>query len=151
MSTFLLEIGTEELPADFARLALPQLERLVRQDLDALRLHYDGIQCTSTPRRLVILATGLSERQPDLEEERKGPPGSQAWSDGKPTAAALGFAKRCGVPAESLELRETPKGPFVFARCQEPGRPSLEVLSTQIPPVDRGAAGSPLHALGGGR
>ena len=133
MSTFLLEIGTEELPADFARLALPQLERLVRQDLAALRLQYDGIHCTSTPRRLVIRATGIPERQPDLEEERKGPPGSQAWSDGKPTAAALGFAKRCGVPAESLELRETPKGPFVFARCQEPGRPALEVLSTQIP------------------
>ncbi|MBD2423218.1 glycine--tRNA ligase subunit beta [Cyanobium sp. FACHB-13342] len=133
MSTFLLEIGTEELPADFARLALPQLERLVRQDLAALRLHHDGIHCTSTPRRLVIQAMGIPERQPDLVEERKGPPGSQAWSDGKPTAAALGFAKRCGVPAESLELRETPKGPFVFARCQEPGRTSLEVLSTQIP------------------
>jgi glycyl-tRNA synthetase beta chain len=133
VSTFLLEIGTEELPADFARLALPQLERLVRQDLAALRLPIDEIHCTSTPRRLVIRATGIPERQPDLEEERKGPPGTQAWSDGKPTAAAIGFAKRCGVPPESLELRETPKGPFVFARCQEPGLPSLEVLSTQIP------------------
>lgn len=133
MATFLLEIGTEELPADFARLALPQLERLVRRDLDALRLRHDRIHCTSTPRRLVITATGLPDRQPDLEEERKGPPGGQAWADGKPTQAALGFAKRCGVPAEALEIRDTPKGPFLFARYREPGRPTPAVLAEQIP------------------
>jgi glycyl-tRNA synthetase beta chain len=133
LSTFLLEIGTEELPADFARLALPQLEQLVRKDLDGLRLGFDEIRCTSTPRRLVITVAGLPERQPDLEEDRKGPPKAQAWIDGKPTAAALGFAKRCGVAAEALEIRDTPKGPFVFARCREVGRPAAEVLAGQIP------------------
>ncbi len=133
MSTFLLEIGTEELPADFARLALPQLERVVRRDLDAQRLHHGRIHCTSTPRRLVVTVSGLPERQPDLQEDRKGPPGPQAWSEGKPTAAALGFAKRCGVSAEALEIRDTPKGPFVFARCLEPGRATVEVLAEQIP------------------
>lgn len=133
VSTFLLEIGTEELPADFARLALPQLERLVRKDLDGLRLGFDTIHCTSTPRRLVITVAELQERQQDLEEERKGPPKAQGWSDGKPTAAALGFAKRCGVTAESLEIRDTPKGPFLFARCREVGRPAAEVLAGQIP------------------
>lgn len=133
MSTFLLEIGTEELPADFARLALPQLEQLVRRDLDDLRLGYDTIHCTSTPRRLVITVAGLPECQPDLEEDRKGPPKAQAWSEGRPTAAALGFAKRCGVAADALEIRDTPKGPFVFARCRELGRPAAEVLAAQIP------------------
>ena len=133
MSTFLLEIGTEELPADFARLALPQLEQLVRKDLDGLRLGFDAIRCTSTPRRLVVTVAGLPERQPDLEEDRKGPPKAQAWKEGKPTAAALGFAKRCGVAAEALEIRDTPKGPFVFARCREVGRPAAEVLAGQIP------------------
>ena len=133
MSTFLLEIGTEELPADFARLALPQLEQLVRRDLDTLRLSYDRIYCTSTPRRLVVSVAGLPPRQPDLEEERKGPPQAQALKDGQPTAAALGFAKRCGVAAEALEIRDTPNGPFVFARCLEVGRPTPELLSTRIP------------------
>ncbi len=133
MSTFLLEIGTEELPADFARLALPQLEQMVRKDLDGLRLGFEAIHCTSTPRRLVITVGGLPERQPDLEEDRKGPPEAQAWSEGRPTPAALGFAKRCGVAAEALEIRDTPKGPFVFARCREVGRPAAEVLAGQIP------------------
>ena len=133
MSTFLLEIGTEELPADFARLALPQLEQLVRRDLATLRLSHERVYCTSTPRRLVVSVTGLPHRQPDLEEERKGPPQAQALKDGQPTAAALGFAKRCGVAPEALEIRDTAKGPFLFARCLEPGQPTTDVLATQVP------------------
>ena len=133
MSTFLLEIGTEELPADFARLALPQLEQLVRRDLATLRLSHERVYCTSTPRRLVVSVTGLPHRQPDLEEERKGPPQAQALKDGQPTAAALGFAKRCGVAPEALEIRDTAKGPFLFARCLEPGQPTTDVVATQVP------------------
>ncbi|MCP9809118.1 glycine--tRNA ligase subunit beta [Cyanobium sp. HWJ4-Hawea] len=133
MSTFLLEIGTEELPADFARLALPQLEALVRRDLGTARLSHAELDCTSTPRRLAVVVSGLLAAQPDLEEERKGPPASQAFKDGNPTQAALGFASRCGVEPSDLEVRETPKGPFVFARCLEPGRPSAEVLAELIP------------------
>ena len=70
MSTFLLEIGTEELPADFARLALSQLESLVRRDLEQLGLSSQVIQVTGTPRRLALLVEGLASCQPDREEER---------------------------------------------------------------------------------
>ncbi|MFZ9974995.1 MAG: glycine--tRNA ligase subunit beta, partial [Vulcanococcus sp.] len=97
MSTFLLEIGTEELPADFARLALPQLEQVVRRDLSEARLGHGEIRCTSTPRRLAIQIQDLQPAAPDLEEERKGPPAAQAFKDGTPTPAAEGFAKRCGI------------------------------------------------------
>ena len=87
VSTFLLEIGTEELPADFARLALPQLEQLVRRDLGEARLSHGSIQCTGTPRRLVVQVQDLAQAAPDLEEERKGPPAAQAFKDGTPTQA----------------------------------------------------------------
>ncbi len=133
LSTFLLEIGTEEMPADFARLALPQLQQLVGRDLANLRLAHSAIRCTSTPRRLVLMVDGLPEQQPNLEADRKGPPASQGWQEGQPTGAALGFARRCGVPAEALEIRDTPKGPFVFARCIEVGLPTVTVLAGQIP------------------
>ncbi len=53
--------------------------------------------------------------------------------DGQPGPAAIGFANRCGVDPASLELRDTPKGPFVFARILQPGRPSEEVLAERIP------------------
>ncbi|MFL0735925.1 MAG: glycine--tRNA ligase subunit beta, partial [Prochlorococcus sp.] len=132
MSTFLLEIGTEELPADFARLALPQLEQMVDRDLQSLRLSYGKIHCTSTPRRLVVLVEDLASAAEDLEEVRKGPPAGQAFKNDVPTQAAIGFAKRCGLPPEALELRDTPKGAFVFAKVLERGRPAIELLPQQI-------------------
>jgi glycyl-tRNA synthetase beta chain len=133
VSTFLLEIGTEELPADFARLALPQLEQMVRRDLSEARLGHGAIRCTSTPRRIALQVHDLQAAAPDLEEERKGPPAAQAFKNGVPTPAAEGFAKRCGLAADALEIRETPKGPFVFATVLERGRPAPDLLSACIP------------------
>ena len=150
LSTFLLEIGTEEMPADFARLALPQLQQVVACDLASLRLNPCEIRCTSTPRRLVLWVDGLPDRQPDLEEERKGPPAAQGWKDGQPTAAAHGFARRCGVAAEALQVRDTPKGAFVFARCVATGRPTLNVLSEQIPQWLAALQGRRFMRWGGG-
>jgi glycyl-tRNA synthetase beta chain len=133
VSTFLLEIGTEELPADFARLALPQLEQMLQRDLAEARLGHGAIRCTSTPRRLAVQVANLEAAAPDLEEERKGPPAAQAFKDGMPTPAAVGFAKRCGIDPAALEVRETPKGPFVFATVLEKGRSAPELLSEWIP------------------
>ena len=95
MATFLLEIGTEELPADFARLVLGQLEPMVRRDLAEQRLSFDALHCTSTPRRIALQLDGLADAAEDLQEERKGPPAGQAFKDGEPTKAAIGFAQRC--------------------------------------------------------
>ena len=129
----MLEIGTEELPADFARMALPQLEHVVRRDLQAQRLSHGLIQTTGTPRRLAITVHALPSGAADRQEDRKGPPAAQGLINGQPTPAGLGFAKRCGVSAEALEIRDTPKGPFVFASVVERGRPTLELLAEHIP------------------
>lgn len=141
MATFLLEIGTEELPADFARLALPQLQLLVGQSMAEQRLDHDAVTVTGTPRRLAVLVEGLPERQSDRSEEHKGPPAQQAFRDGQPTPAAVGFARRCGVDPLQLEVRDTPKGPFVFASSLTPGRATGEVLADLIPTWIRGLQG----------
>ncbi len=133
MATFLLEIGTEELPADFVRLAHPQLEAIVARDLQEARLSWDSLRASGTPRRLAVTIAGLPERQQDLVEDRKGPPAQQAFRDGQPTPAALGFARRCGCAPEALEIRDTDKGPFVFARTTEAGRSAEDVLAGCIP------------------
>jgi glycyl-tRNA synthetase beta chain len=133
VATFLLEIGTEELPADFVRTALPQLEALVRRDLADLHLSHGTVRSLGTPRRLAIQVEQLSEQQEDRVEELKGPPGGQAFQDGRPTAAAEGFARRCGVKASQLEVRATPKGEFVFAHFSQPGRPTRELLVERAP------------------
>ncbi|CAI8394174.1 MAG: Glycine--tRNA ligase beta subunit [Cyanobium sp. ARS6] len=132
-NTFLLEIGTEELPADFVRSALQQLERRVRTDLKELRLDHGHLSVTGTPRRLLVQISDLIDSQPDLEEDRKGPPVSQALVDGQPGPAAIGFAKRCGVDPAQLESRDTPKGPCLFARVCTPGQRSSVLLQDFIP------------------
>ena len=133
MATFLLEIGTEELPADFAGSALDQLEQRVRRDLAEARLSSGSIKAEGTPRRLALRLEELPERQEDRSEERKGPPAQQAFREGLPTPAALGFARSCGVDPEALEVRDTGKGAFVFARTMERGRATAEVLAELVP------------------
>lgn len=151
VSTFLLEIGTEELPADFARLALPQLEAVVRRDLAEQRLSFDQVECTSTPRRLAVRIAGLPAAQPDLADERKGPPAGQAFAaDGTPTQAAVGFASRCGVPVEALEVRETAKGPFVFALVRQKGLAASDVLAALVPSWISGLQGRRFMRWGSG-
>jgi len=133
MATFLLEIGTEELPADFAGSAPGQLEQAVRRDLAEARLDHGAITTFGTPRRLALLVADLPDRQADRQEERKGPPARQAFQDGRPTEAALGFARRYGIGPEALQVRDTEKGPFVFASSLQPGQPTASLLAELVP------------------
>jgi glycyl-tRNA synthetase beta chain len=133
MATFLLEIGTEELPADFAGSAPGQLEQMVRRDLAEARLEHGALTTYSTPRRLALQVEGLPLRQGDLREERKGPPAQHAFRDGQPTEAARGFARRCGVDPAELQVRETEKGPFVFASSLQQGRATATLLAELAP------------------
>ena len=107
-TTFLLEIGTEELPADFARQALNQLEERVIRDLTEARLSHGPVAVFGSPRRLGLCVAALESRQPDLEDERKGPPVTQAIQNGAPGPAAVGFARRCGVSPSDLVEKDGP-------------------------------------------
>ena len=149
-STFLLEIGTEELPADFARLALDQLRQRVLSDLRDQRLDHAEVHINGTPRRLVVQVEGLADRQPDLTEERKGPPVAQAFKDGAPGPAAIGFAKRCGVEPSALDVRDTPKGPCVFATVTTVGQDSAALLQQLIPTWITGLQGRRFMRWGSG-
>lgn len=133
MPTFLLEVGTEELPADFVDSALAQWQSRLPKALDEHFLTPEAIQVYGTPRRLAMLIQGLPVRQPDREEDVKGPPASAAFKDGKPTSAAAGFARKQGVELDALEIRETDKGAFVFALKKTTGRPATEIITELIP------------------
>jgi glycyl-tRNA synthetase beta chain len=130
---FLLEVGTEELPADFVDSALDQLQNRVRESLAAETLTATSIEVYGTPRRLAVLISGLPERQADRTEEIKGPPASTAYKDGKPTAAAEGFARKQGISLDSFVLRDTDKGQFVFIEKTIPGRETREIFIELIP------------------
>jgi len=82
---FLLEVGTEELPADFVASAIAQLRERVSKSLETESLGATNIQVYGTPRRLAVLITGLPRQQQDRTEEIKGPPASAVYKDGKIT------------------------------------------------------------------
>lgn len=133
MSDFLLEVGTEDLPAGFVSDAIRQWEKMIPASLAAEALTNDRVQIYGTPRRLSVIVTNLPDRQIDRVEEIKGPPAAAAYKDGQPTPAAIGFAKKQGVDISSLELRPTDKGEFIFITKTIAGRDTREILTELIP------------------
>ncbi len=131
---FLLEIGTEELPATHVWAALEQLEGLIPAALEEARLEHGAIHIWGTPRRLVVFVEGMASRQPDEERIVKGPPARIAFdAEGKPTRAAQGFARSQGVPLEALRVEQIGGGEYVVATVRTEGRPAAQVLAELAP------------------
>ena len=119
MPSLLLEIGAEELPAGACREAEAQLAELARAHVGKA-----PSQLFVGPRRLGFVVDDLPERTAD--EWVKGPP------ENLRERAAAGFAKKHGVSADALEVREG------FLGVTVPGRELREVLPEQIDRIVRG-------------
>ncbi|MEJ5377584.1 MAG: glycine--tRNA ligase subunit beta [bacterium] len=134
MADLLLEVGTEEIPASYIQPALESLAQSARTSLANLRLSFESVHTWGTPRRLVLMVEGVSESQPDLDQEVMGPPEKVAFDpQGQPTKAALGFARAQGVTLEELRVVETPKGRYLAARKRQAGRATRDLLAEELP------------------
>jgi glycyl-tRNA synthetase beta chain len=134
MPDFLLEIGTEEIPARMIAAAEAELRKRVEGLLERERLWPAGeLTQLDSPRRLALLAPGVPAAQPDVTEQVTGPSVNVAFRDGQPTQAALAFAKKHGVGISMLERIATPKGEYVVARVTKKGRSAAEILSESLP------------------
>lgn len=132
MSSLLLEVGTEEIPARMIGRARRDLERLFVQEIRALDIH-DGVtvRVEATPRRLTLFAESLPARQADRVQTLTGPPRRIAFeADGSPTRAALGFARKAGVPVDELEMGADGK---LSVRRLIKGRQAGELLAERLP------------------
>ena len=133
MSNLLLEIGTEEIPAGYIAPALKQMEELFAEQVKKNRLSFDSIHTTGTPRRLVLFASGLPQRQEDIVQEVKGPAAKVAFDEsGKPTKAAIGFASSQGVKAEDMKVVDTSRGKYCFAIKEIEGRRIFDLLPEML-------------------
>ncbi len=136
---FLLEIGTEELPAADLQSALEQLNARVPALFDELRLPHGEISVLGTPRRLVVIVEKLAARQDEKETVVKGPPASRAYdAAGQPTRAAEGFAQSKGMSISDLQTREIDGGVYLVALVKEICRPAHEVLKEALPGLIEG-------------
>ena len=133
MADLLFEIGAEEIPAGFVPPAIEQLERDLAKALAEARLAHGEVRAVGTPRRLAVWAREVAPRQADARTEAFGPPVAQAYdADGKPTPAALGFARSQGVEVSALARTQTPKGERLSVTKVEKGRKAEQVLPAML-------------------
>lgn len=142
---FLIEIGCEELPAEWLDGLVADFAAGLDRGLREAVIPAAAVQGSGTPRRLVACATDVPARQPDRVERKLGPPARVGRTGhGEWTRAALGFARRLGVEgpdAESvLDVFETDRGPYVGIESKIPGRPAVELLPGAIESALRGLA-----------
>ena len=134
MPEFLLEIGTEEIPARMVAAAQEELLRRVGELLIRERLAATGaLAGFDTPRRLAVLASEIPNAQPDASEQINGPAVSVAFKDGQPGPAAHAFAKKAGVDVSQLQRVTTPKGEYLSAKLTSKGRSAKEILTEALP------------------
>lgn len=134
MSTYLLEIGTEELPADYVSEAQERLKSLVGEALSQANLPFESVNTMGTPRRLACIVSGLAAKQTTVRKKVKGPPIKSSFdSTGKALPPAVGFAQKQGLKVDELGKEEIGGVEYLIADLVIEGKASTEVLKDVIP------------------
>ena len=127
---FLVEIGTEELPPKALKTLATSFADNVEAQLNQAGLTFDKIEWFATPRRLAVKVLNLATQQPSKEIEKRGPAVSAAFdAEGKPTKAAEGWARGCGITVEQAERIATDKGEWLVHRAKIEGQPTKNLLN----------------------
>ena len=127
---FLVEIGTEELPPKALKTLATSFADNVEAELNQAGLSFDKIEWFAAPRRLAVKVLNLATQQPSKEIEKRGPAVSAAFdAEGKPTKAAEGWARGCGIIVEQAERIATDKGEWLVHRAKIKGQPTKNLLN----------------------
>lgn len=142
---FLLEIGSEELPASFVTIGSRNLEKNLRALLDKEQIAYERMSIYATPRRIAVYVHKLAKGKPLQISEKKGPSLDQAYdANGSLKPAGEGFFRSLGIPAPNLEairqnqidgisIRQVKDVAYVFGIVRQEGRATAAILSEQLP------------------
>lgn len=140
---FLLEVGTEEMPPAEAQAAAAQLRALVDGALAGTRLEHGPVEVTATCRRLVARVADVAGREDDHEQVQRGPRISVAFdAGGKPTKAALGFARSQNVSVDDAGQADVDGIPYMAVTRRQEGRDALTALAAVLPPAVTGLRSS---------
>ena len=130
---FLVEIGTEELPPKALKTLATSFADNVEAELNQAGLSFDKIEWFAAPRRLAVKVLNLATQQPSKEIEKRGPAVSAAFdAEGKPTKAAEGWARGCGITVEQAERIATDKGEWLVHRAKIEGQPTKNLLNNIV-------------------
>ena len=131
LQPLLIEIGVEELPAIPFLKELPNIEKKWQKILDEYSLESE-FSFYYTPRRLVLWHPEFPTTQPVRYEEFFGAPVEIAFKDGKPTKAAEGFARKCGVSVEELGRAKRGDKEILYYKKEIPPKAAKEILPEMI-------------------
>ena len=133
MPNLLIEIGVEELPVGALDVIYDELAVKTRQKLVDERIAFADVKVEATPRRIALFVQGIAAVQPDRELEISGPSHEKCYGpDGRPTQVLAGFLKSKQSTEKNIEIRETPKGKFIFLRKKEKGGAVAALLPEMI-------------------
>jgi len=136
MTTFLLEIGAEEIPAGYIEPALKALSATLATQLQKARIDHGTITTYGAPRRLAVMVADVAAKQKSVTNEMLGPPAKIGFDDtGRPTMAAEKFAEKVGIKVDRLKTKETDKGTYLFAKKVERGVATATVLKQILPGI----------------
>ncbi|MDO8746159.1 MAG: glycine--tRNA ligase subunit beta, partial [Thermodesulfovibrionales bacterium] len=128
-SSLLLEIGTEDIPARFLPSATRQLKENTETIFKDNHIRFSEVKTLGSPRRLAVIANGMSPMQEDRVKEIFGPSKKAAFdADGRHTKAATGFANSQGISVEKLIVKKKDKGEYIVAVIEEKGMHVRELL-----------------------
>ncbi|WP_340616355.1 glycine--tRNA ligase subunit beta [Xenorhabdus entomophaga] len=131
--TFLVEIGTEELPPKALRSLAESFAANFEAELKNANLGHGEVSWFAAPRRLALRVENLAAAQADREVEKRGPAIAQAFdAEGNPTKAAEGWARGCGITVDQAERMVTDKGEWLLYRAQVKGREAKELLADMV-------------------
>ncbi|CEE90981.1 glycine tRNA synthetase, beta subunit [Xenorhabdus nematophila str. Anatoliense] len=131
--TFLVEIGTEELPPKALRSLAESFAANFEAELNNANLGHGEVSWFAAPRRLALKVANLAAAQADREVEKRGPAIAQAFdAEGKPTKAAEGWARGCGITVDQAERMVTDKGEWLLYRAQVKGREAKDLLAEMV-------------------
>ncbi|AKZ65752.1 glycine--tRNA ligase subunit beta [Candidatus Palibaumannia cicadellinicola] len=126
---FLVEIGTEELPAKILRKLAQDFAAKFSSELSDARISYNEIKWFATPRRLALKVISINSVQSDSYIEKIGPAISNSFDQkGNPTKAAIGWAKFCGINLNQAERMSTHKGEWLVYRYRVIAKPVKSLL-----------------------
>ncbi|HCR2994988.1 TPA: glycine--tRNA ligase subunit beta [Serratia marcescens] len=131
--TFLVEIGTEELPPKALRSLAESFAANFTAELDNAGLEHGEVNWFAAPRRLALKVANLSAAQADREIEKRGPAIAQAFdAEGKPSKAAEGWARGCGITVDQAERLVTDKGEWLMYRAHVKGQSAQQLLAGMV-------------------
>ncbi|HRX14733.1 MAG TPA: glycine--tRNA ligase subunit beta [Spirochaetota bacterium] len=130
---FLLEIGSEEIPAGYISPACQVYSDLFEKKFNDASIKFGAIHTFATPRRMVIAIEELADKQLSETVEVRGPAVEKAFDDnGKPTKALEGFLKASGATIDDIDKRDTGKGIYVFVNKTTQAGKTVDLLPSMI-------------------